>query len=118
MAQPNVSLTVSENFFAQKRIALIGMSREKHHITATLLNRLEQQGYQVILVNPTASEIMGHRCFARVQDIDPVPDAALLFTAPTVTDAVVRDCASAGVNHIWLYGTGGHGSVTEQAVAF
>ena len=35
-------------------------------------------------------------CFARIEDVTPGVDAALLMTPPNVTDGVVRDCVNAG----------------------
>jgi acyl-CoA synthetase (NDP forming) len=61
---------------------------------------------------------MGRRCFARVQEIQPAPDAALLLTSPAVTNSVVRDCAEAGIKRIWMYRAGGQGSVSAEAVEF
>ena len=69
-------------------------------------------------VNPAAGEIEGQRCYARVQDIQPPVIAALVMTAPSVTDTVVRDCADAGVQHVWMFRGGGKGSVSAEAVTF
>jgi predicted CoA-binding protein len=121
MAQPNVSMAVIEKFFAQKSIAVVGMPRERSADTMLLFQLFEElcrRGHDIIPVNPNASDILGHRCFARVQDIQPVPDAALLLTSPAVTNSIVRDCAAAGIKLIWMYRGGGQGSVSEDAVDF
>jgi len=118
MAQPKVSLNTIENFLAQKRIALVGISRERLNIGTDLFKALFSRGHEVSLVNPKATEMLGQRCFARVQDIHPAPDAALLLTSPGVTNSVVRDCAEAGVKRIWMYRGGGQGSVSTEAVEF
>jgi len=121
MGKPNVSLNVIENFLAQKRIAMVGMPRERNHDTMLLFQLFEEfcrRGYEVLPVNPNAAEISGRRCFARVQDIQPAPDVALLLTSPTVTNSVVRDCAEAGIKRIWMYRGGGQGSVSDEAVEF
>ena len=118
MAAANVSLNTIENFLSQKRIAMVGMSRERHSISTQLFEELSRHGCEVLPVNPNAPEILGRRCFARVQDIQPAPDAALLLTAPAVTDSVVRDCAEAGVKRIWMFRGGGQGAVSDDAVEF
>lgn len=121
MAKPNVSLGVIENFLAQKRIAMVGMPRERSHDTMLLYQLFEElcrRGHEVVPVNPNASEILGRHCFARVQDIQPTPDAALVLTSPVVTNSVVRDCAEAGIKRIWMYQGGGQGSVSAEAVEF
>jgi uncharacterized protein len=121
MARPNVSLNLIEKFLAQKRIAMVGMPRERSQETALLFQLFEEfcrRGHEVVPVNPNAGEILGRHCFARVQDIHPAPDAALLLTSPAVTNSVVRDCAEAGIKLIWMYRGGGQGSVSEEAVEF
>ena len=42
------------------------------------------------------------------------------MTTPKVTEAVVRDCAAAGVGHVWMHrGMGpGSGSVSPAAVQY
>ncbi|MGC2446005.1 MAG: CoA-binding protein, partial [Candidatus Sulfotelmatobacter sp.] len=60
----------------------------------------------------------GHRCFARVQDIQPPVEGALLMTSPAVTETVVADCAEAGVRRVWMYRAGGDGAVNDTAVDF
>ena len=118
MSQPNVSLNAVERFLTQKRIAIVGISRQPHDIGGSLLEKFSQLGYEILPVNPNVPEIMGRPCFARVQDIHPAPDAALLLTSPAVTNAVVRDCAEACVRHIWMYRGGGQGAVSDEAVTF
>ena len=111
-------LTPIEDFLAQKRIALVGVSRKPRTDSAILFQELVRRGYDVVPVNPKTPNIEGHRCFARVQDIHPPVDAALIMTIPAVTESVVVDCAQAGIRRIWLYRGAGTGSVSLEAVAF
>jgi len=75
------------------------------------------RGYDAIPVNPAVSEIEGHRSFAGVRDIDPVPDGVMVLTSSAVTDSVIGDCIQAGVTRIWMCRTTGKGAVSRQAVA-
>ena len=118
MATQNFSLEMIEAFLAQKRIAMIGVSRDPKHFSVILFEELCRRGYDVIPVNPNAPSINGHRCVARVQDIHPPVTAALLMTSPAATDAVVQDCHAAGITQIWMYRAAGKGAVTPDAVAY
>ena len=40
------------------------------------------------------------------------------MTSPEVTDAVVADCAEAGVRRVWMYRATGTGAVNPMAVSF
>jgi uncharacterized protein len=97
---------------------MVGISHDPSNFSVMLFRELCRRGYDVIPVNPNISELRGQRCFARVQDIHPAVDAALLMTSPAVTDTVVRDCAEAGIHRVWMYRAGGKGAVSPNAVAF
>ena len=118
MANQKVSLELIEEFLSQKRIAVVGVSREPRHFSVALFEELARRGYDVVPVNPQASEVLGRQCFARVQDIQPPVDAALLMTPPAATDAVVKDCAAAGIRRVWMYRAAGQGAVSQPAVRF
>ncbi len=111
-------LELIEDFLSQKRIAMVGVSRNLKDFSVLLFNELRKRGYEVVPVNPHASDILGERCFERVQDIRPPVDTALLMTSPSVTEAVVADCAEAGIRRIWMYRAGGDGAVSAKAVEF
>jgi uncharacterized protein len=118
MRGQNLSLDTVENFLAQKRIAMVGISREPGSISNLLFAEMNRRGYDMVPVNPNTPEIVGRRCFARVQDIQPPVDAALLMTRPEVTQTIVQDCAQAGIRRIWMYRGGGKGAVSAPAMQF
>lgn len=105
-------------FLAQPRIALVGLSRDPKDFSRLLFREMCQRGYDMVPVNPAAGELENRRCFARVQDIFPRPDGALIMTDPGETEGVARDCAQAGVRRIWMHRGGGQGAVSQQAVNF
>ncbi len=112
------SRALVEEFLAEKRLAVVGVSRRRGDFTRRLCQELLRRGYDVLPVNPLAAEIEGRRCYRRVQEIEPPPGAALLLTRPAVTEQVVRDCAQAGVGRVWLYRAAGRGAVSPEAMAF
>ena len=112
------SLNSIREFLGHNRIAFVGISRNPNDFSATLFNEFVRRGYDVVPVNPSVSEVMGRRCFSRVQEIQPAVEAALLMTAPAITETVVRDCAAAGIQSVWMYRGGGTGAVNKEAVDF
>lgn len=111
------SLEVIQDFLAQNRIAMAGVSRDQKSFSAQLFRDLCRRGFDVVPVNPNATEINGRRCFAHVQDIQPPVDAALLMTSPLATEKVVNDCIDAGIRRIWMYRATGKGAVSEAALS-
>lgn len=120
MAQHKLFLNTIEDFLAQKRIAMVGLSRDEKHFSVMLFKEFIKRGYDMVPVNPNAAEILGHKCFARVKEIQPAVDAVLLMTSPVVSEAAVRECAEAGVKRVWMYRAGSigavAGAVSEPAV--
>lgn len=113
--------TQVEDFLAQKRIAVVGVSRT----TGTgngIFNALKKRGYQVFPVNPNTTEVEGEPCYPEVAAIPGGVDAAVIATSPEITEQVVRDCAASGVSHVWMHYNAffgaGNSSVSDEAVAF
>jgi len=108
-----------DNFLAQRRLAMVGVSRNPKDFSRGLFRELRRRGYDVIPINPHAGEIEGKPCCARLQDVLPPVEAALLMTSPTETEQVVHDCAESGVRCVWMYrGAHGPGAVSSRAVEF
>lgn len=118
MQNPIPTMETIEDFLAQKRIAMIGVSRNPKDFSAVLFEELRKRGYEVVPVNPKAPAILGERCFARIQDVQPPVDTVLLMTRAEITDSVVSNCAEVGIRRIWMYRASGKGSVSPTAVAF
>jgi uncharacterized protein len=112
------TLTQIQNFLGRKRIAVVGVSRNPQDFTRTLFNELRSRHYDVVAVNPNLEHIGGEPCCARVADIDPPAEAALLMTKPAATERVVRECRDAGIREIWMYRGAGTGAVSADAVEF
>ena len=106
----------ARRFLSLQRIALVGTSRDEKSFSRSVLRELLRRGYDVVPVHPTIAEAEGQRCAARVQDIDPPPQAALIMTPPSRSAEVVRDCLGAGVRSIWFHRGGGAGSASAEAV--
>ena len=109
-----------DEFWALKRLAVVGVSRDPKHFSNVIWHELRERRYEAIPVNPNASEIDGKPCYRRVQDVVPPVDGVVVMTPPDVTDQVVRDCAEAGVTHVWMHRGmgGGRGAVSQTAVEY
>jgi len=112
------SLAMIRTFLSHRRLAMIGVSRNPKEFSAHLFQELCKRGYDVVPVNPRATSIQGTRCFARAQEVWPPVEAALLMTSPGTTDLVVRDCAEAEINWIWMYRANGTGAVSDSALHY
>jgi uncharacterized protein len=112
------SMLMIQDFLGQKRLAVVGVSRQPKDFSLTLFRELRKRGYDAVPVNPQAEQIDEQPCFARLQDVHPSVDGALLMTSPSGTDVVVRDCAEAGVKRVWMYRASGAGAVSPDAIKY
>jgi len=88
MGNRRASLDTIENFLAQKRIAMVGISREPKTFSGMLFEEFCRRGYDMVPVNPMTPQVLGRSCFARVQEIHPPVDAAILLTSPGVCGCI------------------------------
>jgi predicted CoA-binding protein len=108
----------ASEFLAQRRIALVGVSRDPKDLSRALFRELRQRGYDVVPVHPELAAVDGVPCVRRLQDASPGVDGALVMTPPAETERVVRDCVEAGVARVWMHRGAGPGAVSAPAVAY
>jgi predicted CoA-binding protein len=110
-----------QEFLAQKRIAVAGVSRDQgHHPVGNLIyRRLKTSGHDVFAVNPNMQSFEGDRCYPDLKSIPGGVDGVVIITRPETTAEIVRDCVDAGVRRVWMHRsmTGGS-SVSLQAVEY
>ena len=85
-----------------KRIAIVGMSddpdRPSHGIGGYLLSH----GYEVIPVNPTHDEVLGMKCYPRLQDVPGPIDLVNVFRRAEFCADVARDAVAVRAKALWL----------------
>lgn len=93
--------TMIDEFLSQRRIAIVGVSRNPSDYSRAVFRKFLQLGYDTVPVNPNTAEVDGIDCRASVCEIKPVPDAVLLLTSPQATLGELEDCSLAGVKRVW-----------------
>jgi hypothetical protein len=92
-----------QEFLAQRRIAIVGISHNPKDFSRVLYREFRKRDFDVVAVNPNTHEVEGSRCYPRLQDVQPPVDAALVMTSPEKYDQVAQDCKAAGVRRVWIY---------------
>ncbi|MCK6544523.1 GNAT family N-acetyltransferase [Myxococcota bacterium] len=89
-------------------IAVVGASRRKDSLGGSLLQNLRAQGFQgeLYAVNPRTTEIDGLASFPSVAAIGKPVDLALVVVPASDVEAVVDDCAKAGVRGLVIISSG------------
>lgn len=98
-----------------KTIAVVGCSnkpdRDSYQIAAALLAR----GYDVIPVNPGATEILGRKCYPDVKSIPKKVDIVDVFRAPEHIPPVADDAIASKAECLWLQSGIVHDEAAKKA---
>jgi acetyl coenzyme A synthetase (ADP forming)-like protein len=88
-----------EGLFNPRAIAVIGASADPNKVGHAVLNNLVRFKFKGALypVNPSRSEILGLRSYARISDIGQPVDLAIIVIPAKFVPASLRECASAGI---------------------
>ena len=101
-------------FLAQRKLALIGVSRSSKGFGNAVWKELLAKGYQVFPIHPQASAINGLSAWPSVKELPEQVGGAVLVVPPSVTEGVVREIAEAGIPRIWLQ----QGSESAATIAY
>jgi uncharacterized protein len=107
-----------DDFLAQKRIAVAGVSREPggKHGGNIVYQRFKERGYDVFAVNPNADTVEGgDPCYRSLAAIPGGVDAVVIATRPEVAPSVVEECRQLGISRVWMHRSFAGGSVSKEA---
>ena len=113
--------TKVQDFLAQKRIAVAGVSRDNsgHPVGNLIYRRLKKTGHDVFPVNPRMQAFDGDRCYPDLRSIPGGVDGVVIVTRPEATERIVHDCSDAGVRRVWMHQSVRKGSsVSPKAVEY
>jgi predicted CoA-binding protein len=86
-----------------RNIAVVGMSRDPAKPAHLVPKYMVERGYNIIPVNPIASEILGRRTYSHISDIKSQIDIIDVFRPSKDVYQVVEDSIKKpGISVIWL----------------
>lgn len=83
-------------------LAIVGATDHPSKYGGIIYRDMKAKGFPVFAVNPYRDEVDGDPCWARVSDLPEKPTIAVLVVPAKRGIEVVRDCAEAGVDNIWV----------------
>lgn len=108
---------VIEEFLAQRRLAVVGVSDQPSNFGRTIHRALREHGYDVVAVNPHVGEVDGGPCYPGLAAVPGELDGVIVMVPHGEAVDVVRTCVVLGVPRVWLFqGLGGHGAVSDEAI--
>ena len=103
--------------FAPRALALLGASAQAGSVGNIVARNLLSVGFAgpVMLVNPRATEVLGHACHASVADLPDTPDLAFIATPPHTIPGLVAELGRTGCRAAVVI-TAGLSPVEKQAM--
>ncbi len=88
--------------YSLKNIAVVGMSKNPDKAAHYVPKYLIEQGFNVIPVNPTATEILGRKCYPTLLDISDTVDIVDVFRPSDQLMPVIEESVKIKPKVIWL----------------
>lgn len=101
-----------ETFFAGSPHAVVGASRDRSKYGNKVLRAYLQNGRQVYPINPNSEEVEGLESYPDLASVPEPLHGISVITQPEITERVVEEAATLGIQNIWLQ----PGAESEAAV--
>jgi uncharacterized protein len=104
MKQDSHSDLEIKNIYGMKNIAVVGMSKNEEKAGHFVPKYLIEQGYNIVPVNPTITEVLGRKAYPTIADIPQKIDIVDIFRRSEDVPAVVDDAVNKKdeINVIWM----------------
>ncbi|MBK8027506.1 MAG: CoA-binding protein [Chloroflexi bacterium] len=106
-----------DDFLAQKRIAISGLSRTKDSGAGAIYLKLRAHGYQVFPIHPTAEALHGDDCYPTLSAIPGGVDAVFIMNSPDISEQLVDEALQLGVKRVWMHNNTLMGSSASETAA-
>jgi hypothetical protein len=85
-----------------KIIASVGLSSNLEKESYSIAAYLQEQGYRVIPVNPTATEILGEKAYPDLSSVHEKIDVVQVFRRSEDVPPVVDEAIQVGAKAVWM----------------
>lgn len=91
-----------QNFIEQKKVAIVGASRDGKKFGNAAAKELQERGYEVFYVHPEVPEIDGQPTYPSLDAVKDQAQSVWVSVAPERGEAILRDAAAVGLTKVWL----------------
>ena len=96
-------------------IAVVGISSNPMRASNGVSEYLKRAGYKIIPVNPNETEVLGEKCYARLEDIPEKIDIVDIFRRSEFVEEIVDQAIQLKVPAIWMQEEVIHEMAAEKA---
>lgn len=106
---------VTEILKNSRTIAVVGLSSRCFRPSHGVAEYLQSAGYRIIPVNPSETEVLGEKSYARLEDV-PVPvDIVDVFRRSEFVPEIVESAIRIGARAVWMQEGVIHSDAAERA---
>jgi predicted CoA-binding protein len=98
-----------------RTIAVVGLSNRKFRPSYGVADYLKSVGYRIIPVNPLETDVLGEKCYARLEDIPEKVDIVDIFRRSEFVPDIVDSAIRIGARAIWMQEGVIHHEAAERA---
>ena len=106
---------VSQILKNSRTIAVVGLSGRRHRPSFGVSEYMQSAGYRIIPVNPAESEVLGEKCYARLEDVPEAVDIVNVFRRSEFVPEIVESAIRIGALAVWMQEGVMHAEAAERA---
>lgn len=107
--------SVTEVLQVSRTIAIVGLSSKRHRPSYGVAEYLRTAGYRIIPVNPNEAEVLGEKCYARLEDVPEPVDIVDIFRRSEFVPEIVESAIRIGAKAVWMQEGVVHPEAAERA---
>jgi predicted CoA-binding protein len=96
-------------------IAVVGISSNPMRASNGVSEYLKRAGYKIIPVNPNETEVLGEKCYARLEDVPEKIDMVDIFRRSEFVPDIVESAIRIGARTVWMQEGVIHEDAAERA---
>src|SRR5579864_8149197 len=85
-----------------RTIAVVGLSSSPMRPSNGVSEYMKRAGFRIIPVNPNETEVLGEKCYARLEDVPEPVDMVNVFRRPEHVPGIVESAIRIGAKSLWL----------------
>ncbi|MDQ6759553.1 MAG: CoA-binding protein [Acidobacteriota bacterium] len=106
---------IAEMLKNSKTIAVVGLSGSRMRPSYGVAEYMQRAGYRIIPVNPQETEVLGEKCYARLEDVPEPIDMVDVFRRSEFVPDIVDSAIAVGAKALWLQEGVIHEKAAEKA---
>jgi hypothetical protein len=106
---------ITELLKSSKTIAVVGLSSKRGRPSYGVSEYMQSSGYRIFPVNPGEQEVLGERCYARLEEVPRPVDIVNIFRRSEFVPEIVEQAIRIGARAVWMQEGVFHPSAAERA---